>query len=370
MESALTSSAWWMTSSRFVASGIHKVLSWLQTVVFVADPSLGGNILNFNVGTNLDLLVPSNFWSRLAGKFGTKFYWQDKGEGETIVTAVGSYLFATEDPISLSKFGTSCFGVISRSQNTNGQEGFMKALQEMNTPAYQTSLVRDSSREFCKNASTFWYRFIKMDKFLGLFCGLYKCPQPDWILSWSWVQVSAIDTCFREPPGKLQCSKIQGTFDEEPSSGGFGKFFFGSWQNQGCHVSFAVDTGWPFSHCPLAIRVHDCMLDKSSSGLPAIYQRGRIYLVLDPLTLEAASAWKCILFSTNYTGRESFEFITASSLWTWHNFQRHTYQMHAMCIQLVFPTGSHTIAAGHPHSLLLFLLEKKAKRKVGLLRRR
>lgn len=41
-------------------------------------------------------------------------------------------------------------------------------------------------------------------------------------------QVSAIDSCFREPPGKLQCSKIQGTFDEEPSSGGFGKFFFGS----------------------------------------------------------------------------------------------------------------------------------------------
>lgn len=60
----------------------------MQTVVFVADPSLGGNILNFNVGTNLDLLVPSNFWSRLAGKFGSKFYWQDKGEGETIVTTV------------------------------------------------------------------------------------------------------------------------------------------------------------------------------------------------------------------------------------------------------------------------------------------
>lgn len=60
----------------------------MQTVVFVADPSLGGNILNFNVGSNLDLLVPSNFWSRLAGKFGAKVYWQDKGEGETIVTTV------------------------------------------------------------------------------------------------------------------------------------------------------------------------------------------------------------------------------------------------------------------------------------------
>lgn len=29
-----------------------------NTVVFVADPSLGGNILNFNVGANVDLQVP------------------------------------------------------------------------------------------------------------------------------------------------------------------------------------------------------------------------------------------------------------------------------------------------------------------------
>lgn len=29
-----------------------------DTVVFVADPSLGGNILNFNVGSNIDLRIP------------------------------------------------------------------------------------------------------------------------------------------------------------------------------------------------------------------------------------------------------------------------------------------------------------------------
>jgi hypothetical protein len=29
-----------------------------DTVVFVADPSLGGNILNFNVGGNIDLRIP------------------------------------------------------------------------------------------------------------------------------------------------------------------------------------------------------------------------------------------------------------------------------------------------------------------------
>ena len=42
------------------------------------------------------------------------------------------------------------------------------------------------------------------------------------------VQVGAIDTCAREPVGRTQCSKIQGEFGEEPSSGALGKAFFGS----------------------------------------------------------------------------------------------------------------------------------------------
>jgi hypothetical protein len=36
-------------------------------VVFVADPNFG-NILNFNIGSNLDLQVPTNFWTRLSSK--------------------------------------------------------------------------------------------------------------------------------------------------------------------------------------------------------------------------------------------------------------------------------------------------------------
>ena len=44
-----------------------------DTVVFVADPGLG-NILNFSVGANVDLEVPPSFWTRLSGKYGTKFY--------------------------------------------------------------------------------------------------------------------------------------------------------------------------------------------------------------------------------------------------------------------------------------------------------
>ncbi|EIE19428.1 hypothetical protein COCSUDRAFT_19620 [Coccomyxa subellipsoidea C-169] len=100
-----------------------------DTVVFVADPSLGGNILNFNVGANIDLRIPRarcNFWTRLSSKYGTKYYWQERGEGSAIVNAV-----------------------------------------------------------------------------------------------------SAIDTCAREPLGRLQCSKIQGELGEEPSAGPLEKMFLG-----------------------------------------------------------------------------------------------------------------------------------------------
>ncbi|CAL5221241.1 g3395 [Coccomyxa viridis] len=71
-----------------------------DTVVFVADPSLGGQILNFNVGSNLDLRIPRNFWGRLGSKFGTKFYWQDKGEGSAIVNAVSAIDFCAREPMS------------------------------------------------------------------------------------------------------------------------------------------------------------------------------------------------------------------------------------------------------------------------------
>jgi len=58
-----------------------------DTVVFVADPNTG-NILNFNVGENVDLAVPRNFWTRLASKFGNKFFWQEQGEASAMLNAV------------------------------------------------------------------------------------------------------------------------------------------------------------------------------------------------------------------------------------------------------------------------------------------
>ena len=108
-----------------------------DTVVFVADPNTG-NILNFNVGENVDLAVPrvlnlspavgflkdsavlytyihlrvavvfckptvwnyhhppdqirichvQNFWTRLASKYGNKFFWQEQGEASAMLNAV------------------------------------------------------------------------------------------------------------------------------------------------------------------------------------------------------------------------------------------------------------------------------------------
>lgn len=41
-----------------------------------------------------------NFWGRLGSKYGTKFYWGDKGEGNAIVNAVSAIDFCAREPIS------------------------------------------------------------------------------------------------------------------------------------------------------------------------------------------------------------------------------------------------------------------------------
>lgn len=37
-----------------------------------------GNIINFNIGSLIDLDIPQSFWSRVAGKYGNMFYWKEK----------------------------------------------------------------------------------------------------------------------------------------------------------------------------------------------------------------------------------------------------------------------------------------------------
>ena len=73
-----------------------------DTVVFVADPGLG-NILNFSVGGNIDLEIPPSFWTRLANKFGTKFYWSERGEEASISAAVNAIDVCAREPSGRAK---------------------------------------------------------------------------------------------------------------------------------------------------------------------------------------------------------------------------------------------------------------------------
>ncbi|KAJ3679898.1 hypothetical protein LUZ60_016176 [Juncus effusus] len=69
-----------------------------RTIVFVADPTFG-NILNFNVGSLVDLEVPRNFWSRISGKYGNMFYWKEKGEDASIEAAVKAISYCLKEPV-------------------------------------------------------------------------------------------------------------------------------------------------------------------------------------------------------------------------------------------------------------------------------
>lgn len=59
------------------------------------------------MGENVDFKVPRSFWSRLAGRFGTKFYWQEKGQDVSIVNAV-----AGEMQVQISGCNVCYTGVI------------------------------------------------------------------------------------------------------------------------------------------------------------------------------------------------------------------------------------------------------------------
>lgn len=72
-----------------------------RTIVFVADPTFG-NILNFNVGAQVDLDIPQSFWSRLAGKYGNFFYWKENGEDAAVEAAVKAIAYCLREPVGQS----------------------------------------------------------------------------------------------------------------------------------------------------------------------------------------------------------------------------------------------------------------------------
>lgn len=59
-----------------------------NTVVMVADYFGSGQLLKFNVGTNVDKLLPPRFWSNLSAQYGNKFYTEKNGEAAAIQNAV------------------------------------------------------------------------------------------------------------------------------------------------------------------------------------------------------------------------------------------------------------------------------------------
>eukprot|EP00199_Chlamydomonas_sp_CCMP681_P005369 CAMPEP_0119107750 /NCGR_PEP_ID=MMETSP1180-20130426/11581_1 /TAXON_ID=3052 ORGANISM="Chlamydomonas cf sp, Strain CCMP681" /NCGR_SAMPLE_ID=MMETSP1180 /ASSEMBLY_ACC=CAM_ASM_000741 /LENGTH=241 /DNA_ID=CAMNT_0007093287 /DNA_START=30 /DNA_END=755 /DNA_ORIENTATION=+ len=73
-----------------------------STIVFVADPTFK-NIINVNVGQNVDLDVPRSFWSRLAGTYGNAFYLKENGEAEAILNAVSAIDTCLREPQGRTK---------------------------------------------------------------------------------------------------------------------------------------------------------------------------------------------------------------------------------------------------------------------------
>ena len=61
-----------------------------DTVVMVADYFGGSQLLKFNVGKNVDKLLPPRFWSNLSANYGNKFYTDKNGEAAAIINSVES----------------------------------------------------------------------------------------------------------------------------------------------------------------------------------------------------------------------------------------------------------------------------------------
>lgn len=59
-----------------------------DTVVMVADYFGGAQLLKFNVGRNVDVVLPPRFWSVLASQYGNKFYVEKNGEAAAILNSV------------------------------------------------------------------------------------------------------------------------------------------------------------------------------------------------------------------------------------------------------------------------------------------
>ncbi len=60
-----------------------------RSLLLIADPR-GGNLLNFNVGDALFVLMPRIFWVELQTRYGNQYYVQEHGEDGAIIDAIES----------------------------------------------------------------------------------------------------------------------------------------------------------------------------------------------------------------------------------------------------------------------------------------
>ena len=51
----------------------------------------------------IQTIVLQNFWSKVAGKFGNKFYWRDEGPDRAIINSVNAIDFCLREPESRFK---------------------------------------------------------------------------------------------------------------------------------------------------------------------------------------------------------------------------------------------------------------------------
>jgi hypothetical protein len=74
-----------------------------DTIVLVVDDTFP-NLLNFNVGSNVDLLAPNGrFWTQLRAKYGTLAFVRKNGEDEAVLEAVEAILDGMTNPNELGR---------------------------------------------------------------------------------------------------------------------------------------------------------------------------------------------------------------------------------------------------------------------------
>ena len=72
-----------------------------NSIVMVVDKGQKGtaNILNFNVGDNLKLPLPNQFWTRLQSTFGNTFFVRENGEDVAIRRAIDTVDYCLRDEL-------------------------------------------------------------------------------------------------------------------------------------------------------------------------------------------------------------------------------------------------------------------------------